>query len=104
MNDVVFENLLCDAAAQLREERLEKIKLPHKNRHILRAFAVCVCAAILSLAVVYAVPSMRAQLFSLLQIEEESDWINTNRANYNAAGIYAELATRRHRPYKIQFE
>ena len=25
MNDVVFENLLCDAAAQLREERLEKI-------------------------------------------------------------------------------
>ena len=22
MNDVVFENLLCDAAAQLREERL----------------------------------------------------------------------------------
>lgn len=75
MNDVVFENLLCDAAAQLREERLEKIKLPHKNRHILRAFAVCVCAAILSLAVVYAVPSMRAQLFSLLQIEEESDWI-----------------------------
>ena len=34
MNDVVFENLLCDAAAQLREERLEKIKLPHKNRHI----------------------------------------------------------------------
>lgn len=27
-----------------------------------------------------------------------------NRANYNAAGIYAELATRRHRPYKIQFE
>ena len=26
------------------------------------------------------------------------------RANYNAAGIYAELATRRHRPYKIQFE
>lgn len=30
MNDVVFENLLCDAAAQLREERLEKIKLPHK--------------------------------------------------------------------------
>ena len=68
MNDVVFENLLCDAAAQLREERLEKIKLPHKNRHILRA-------AILSLAVVYAVPSMRAQLFSLLQIEEESDWI-----------------------------
>ena len=40
MNDVVFENLLCDAAAQLREERLEKIKLPHKNRHILRAFAV----------------------------------------------------------------
>ena len=37
MNDVVFENLLCDAAAQLREERLEKIKLPHKNRHILRA-------------------------------------------------------------------
>ena len=56
MNDVVFENLLCDAAAQLREERLEKIKLPHKNRHILRAFAVCVCAAILSLAVVYAVP------------------------------------------------
>ena len=45
----VFENLLCDAAAQLREERLEKIKLPHKNRHILRAFAVCVCAAILSL-------------------------------------------------------
>ena len=75
MNDVVFENLLCDAAAQLREERLEKIKLPHKNRHILRAFAVCVCAAILSLSVVYAVPSMRAQLFSLLQIEEESDWI-----------------------------
>ena len=42
MNDVVFENLLCDAAAQLREERLEKIKLPHKNQHILRAFAVCV--------------------------------------------------------------
>ena len=75
MNDVVFENLLCDAAAQLREERLEKIKLPHKNQHILRAFAVCVCAAILSLSVVYAVPSMRAQLFSLLQIEEESDWI-----------------------------
>ena len=71
MNDVVFENLLCDAAAQLREERLEKIKLPHKNQHILRAFAVCVCAAILSLSVVYAVPSMRAQLFSLLQIEEE---------------------------------
>ena len=58
MNDVVFENLLCDAAAQLREERLEKIKLPHKNQHILRAFAVCVCAAILSLSVVYAVPSM----------------------------------------------
>ena len=56
MNDVVFENLLCDAAAQLREERLEKIKLPHKNQHILRAFAVCVCAAILSLSVVYAVP------------------------------------------------
>ena len=28
MNDVVFENLLCDAAAQLREERLEKIKEP----------------------------------------------------------------------------
>lgn len=26
MNDVVFENLLCDAAAQLREERLEKIR------------------------------------------------------------------------------
>jgi hypothetical protein len=75
MNDVVFENLLCDAAAQLREERLEKIKLPHKNQHILRAFAVCVCAAILSLSVVYAVPSMRAQLFSLLQIEEESDWM-----------------------------
>ena len=109
MNDVVFENLLCDAAAQLREERLEKIKLPHKNQHILRAFAVCVCAAILSLSVVYAVPSMRAQLFSLLQIEEESDWIlrfesQTQTANYNAAGIYAELATRRHRPYKIQFE
>ena len=29
MNDVVFENLLCDAAAQLREERLEKL-----NYHI----------------------------------------------------------------------
>lgn len=75
MNDVVFENLLCDAAAQLREERLGKIKLLQKNRRILRAFAVCVCAAVLSLSVVYAVPSARAQLFSLIQIEEESDWV-----------------------------
>ena len=41
MNDVVFENLLCDAAAQLREERLEKIKLPHKNRQQIYSRADC---------------------------------------------------------------